>query len=193
MPYEEFKLDGASLADSDQPLQRIITYHFNVPSRLTADRATFETIRDRITEDFPASPLVIQIPYFQISAVYILIHKDTGLQRLWTGSANSRSRELGQVTPFRHFNPETFVDFVYERSQPDFILGQQQNVADQKETSWTVGEVLAAIVSVQTTVRLSHPVFDRYPELRGYGPARRAPGGRRNAKMRRSVFRIILG
>jgi hypothetical protein len=127
--------------------------------------------------------------------VYELIHRDSGTIRLWTGSFNLRSRELGQVTPFRPFDPASFVDFVQERSQPDYIQRQQQNVADQKETAWTVGDVLSAVITVQATVRPSHSVFGRYPLLRSHHDQREAQGqaGVGQKRVRRKVVHLHLG
>lgn len=194
MSYDEFRLDGVSLADPDSPQQRLVSFHFNVPSRLAASRVTFEEIRDRVISDFPVNdaPRVVQVPYFQISAVYELIHRVSGAVRLWSGSFNLRSRELGQVTPFRPFDPASFVDFVQERSQPEYIQRQQQNVADQKETAWTVGDVLSAVITIQATVRPSHSIFDRYPQLREHHGARGQAGVGRH-RVRRKVVRLLLG
>lgn len=199
MPYDQFRLDGAALADTTNPFQRVVAYHYNIPVRLTGQRSTFDTILQHIQTDFPAAhqDQVAIVSHFQISAVYTLIHRTTGTERLWAGSFNPRSRERGQVTAFRYLDPVTFVDFVYPRSQPDFVYRQQQAVADQKDTSWSVGEILSVIISVQTTVRLGHPVFQRHPQLggndhedpgRGGGAAARQQGRGR----RRPVFSLLL-
>lgn len=203
MPYDQFRLDGAALADSANPFQRIIAYHYNIPARLTSQRSTFDTILQHIQTDFPAADQhrVAVVPHFQISAVYTLIHRTTGTQRLWAGSFNPRSRERGQVTPFRYLDPVTFVDFVYPRSQPDFVFRQQQAVADQKDTAWDVGEILSAIISVQTTVRPGHSVLQKYPQFNfgGGGQDHEDPGRdggaaarQQGRTRRRPVFSLLL-
>ena len=113
MNYQEFKLDGAAILDSDSPQQRIVVYHFNIPVDRAQDIATFERVRQQIEQDFPAeSNRDVDVPlYFQISAVYNLVHRETGEERLWQGSFNPRSRDLGQVTVFRPFDSQTFVDY----------------------------------------------------------------------------------
>jgi hypothetical protein len=203
MPYDQFRLDGAALEDSTNPFQRIVAHHFNVPVRLASQRSTFDTILQHIQTDFPAEHQhrVAIVSHFQISAVYTLVHRTTGTERLWAGSFNPRSRERGQVTAFRYLDPATFVDFVYPRSQPDFVYRQQQAVADQKDTAWSVGEILSVIISIQTTVRLGHFVLQKYPHLGagggqdngdpeggGAGAAARQQGRSR----RRPVFSLLL-
>jgi hypothetical protein len=211
MPYDTFTLDGAALFNSDQPQERIVTYHFNIPTRLTPFRATFETILGQVEADFPAESRqqVVIVPYFQISAVYTLIHRDTGLERLWQGSFNPRSRERGQVVAFRHLDPATFVNFAQVRCQTDHVVQQLGNITDQQETVWTLGDILSVILTIQTTVRIQHPVFVRHPELlgrvqedQGHGRGRRGPdgeGGRRRRRQGRRarrgvrfVFRLVL-
>jgi len=197
MPYDRFKLDGAALLDFDQLHQRIITYHFNIPLRLTPLRSTFETILRQLEQDFPAESrhLVTFVPYFQISAVYTLIHRDTGAERLWQGSFNPRSRERGQVTAFQYLDPARFIDFAHTRCQTRHVLQALNNNTDQQETVWTVGELLSVILTVQTTVRVNHPVFTNHPELlpgrhgaRGQQPRRRQAG----RPSRRAVFSLDL-
>lgn len=211
MPYDNFTLDGAALFDPNSPNLRIVTYHFNIPERLTPDRPTFETILRQVETDFPAESrgLVSVVPYFQISAVYTLIHRNTGTERLWQGSFNPRSRERGQVLAFRYLDPATFVDFALARCQSQHVVQTLGNYADQQETVWALGEILSVIVTVQTTVHIRHPVFVHHPELLGGGVAAAAgrrhqqgqhgrPGpvgaGRRRAgrRLQRAVFRLVL-
>jgi hypothetical protein len=203
MPYDTFTLDGAALFDPDHLQQRIVTYHFNIPERLTPLRPTFETILGQVETDFQAGNrhLVAISPYFQISAVYTLIHRDTGLERLWQGSFNPRSRERGQVLAFRQLDPATFVDFAQARCQTGHVLRQLNNNTDQQETVWTVGEVLSVILTVQTTVHIRHPVFAHHPELlgrevdhgrRGQRQQQRQRRRRRVRRGHRYVFRLVL-
>lgn len=194
MPYDTFTLDGAALFDPENPQQRIVTYHFNIPERLTPLRQTFETVLGQVETDFPATSQdqVVVVAYYQISAVYTLIHRDTGAERLWQGSFNPRSRERDQVLAFRYMDRATFVDFTHARSQTPHVL-QQLNIAnDQQETVWTVGDLLSVVLTIQTTVRARHPVFARHPELLGH---RQQQHGRRRAgrrARRRAVFRLVL-
>lgn len=194
MQHEQFKLDAASLHDIDSPGQRIVVYHFNLPSAThTPHRATFETVLRQVEQDFEPGQgqrhVVVPL-YYQISAVYTLIHRETGQERYWQGSFNPRSRDLGQVSPFRPFEPATFVDFAFPRCQTPRVSEQLSQTADDKESVWTLGDVLSVIVSFQATLRLEHGIFRRHPELSGAGglqrPRRGAP------RTRRTVFRLDL-
>lgn len=186
MPYDIFGLDAIALFDADTPHLRIVAYHFNIPERLATERPTFEKILQQLETDFPAESAnrVEVVPYFQISAVYTLIHNTTGTERLWQGSFNSRSRQRGQVVAFRPFDPATFVDFALARCHPRYVLQQLNTNTDQQDTVWTVGDLLSVVLTVQTTVHLRHPVFGRHPALRGVRHGRQ--------RRRRAVFRLDL-
>lgn len=195
MQHELFKLDAASLRDLDTPGQRIVVYHFNLPSAThTPHRASFETVLGQVERDFlPASRQNVVVPlYFQISAVYNLIHNTTGEERLWQGSFNPRSRDLGQVSPFRPFDPASFVDFAHTRSQTDRVFQQLSRTADEKESTWTLGDILSVIISFQATLRLEHSIFTSHPELAGRPGPRNADGPRGRPRTRRTVFRLDL-
>lgn len=198
MQHERFKLDGASLRDLDTPGQRIVVYHFNVPATHTPHRASFETVRRIVEEDYqPERRELVVVPlYFQISAVYTLIHRDTGEERLWQGSFNPRSRDRGQVTPFRPFESASFVDYVQTRSDQERVANQLNRTTDEKESVWTLGEVLSVIISFQSTLRLDHPIFTQRPALLGrHGGGEeedRGRGRRGAARTRRTVFRLDL-
>ena len=197
MNYQEFKLDGAAILDSDSPQQRIVVYHFNIPVDRAQDIATFERVRQQIEQDFPAeSNRDVDVPlYFQISAVYNLVHRETGEERLGQGSFTPRSRDLGQVTVFRPFDSQTFVDYALTRSSTERVLHQLNSRTQGKDSVWSVGELLSIIITVQATVRLRHPVFLRHPDLLGpdHGGNDRGRGGNRGPHARRrTVFRMAL-
>ena len=197
MNYQEFKLDGAAILDSDSPQQRIVVYHFNIPVDRAQDIATFERVRQQIEQDFPAeSNRDVTVPlYFQISAVYNLVHRDTGEERLWQGSFNPRSRDLGQVTVFRQFDPQTFVNYALTRSSTERVLHELNSRTQGKDSVWSVSELLSVIITVQATVRIRHPVFLRHPDLLGpdHGGNGQGGGGNRGPRVRqRTVFRLAL-
>jgi hypothetical protein len=113
MSYQDFKLDGAALYDSSSPHQRIVVYHFNIPIDRCETIDTFETIQRQLETDFPLEDQArVVLPlYFQISAVYVLINRETLEQRNWLGSFNPRSRDSGQITIYRPFDRQTFVPY----------------------------------------------------------------------------------
>lgn len=178
MPYDELTLDAAALHDSQSPHQRIIIYNFNIPVGQSENPDTFETVRRQIETDFPIQDqgrIVVPL-YFQICAVYVLVHRDTGEERTWQGSFNPRSRDLGQVTVFRPFDHQTFVPYALSRSRSQYVLNELNNRVDGQDSVWSVDRILSIIVSVQATVRIAHVVFQRHPELlrRRHARGRRA-------------------
>ena len=94
MQHQDFKLDGAAILDFRNPNERVIVYNFNVPVERLRDIATFEFVRQVLVTDFPGTaPGVLVTPYFQLSAVYVLINTVTNEERLWCGSFHPRARE----------------------------------------------------------------------------------------------------
>jgi len=183
MTHQQFKLDGAALFDSNSPHQRILVYHFNVPIDRCETAETFQIIQRQVETDFPDQDRArVVVPlYFQISAVYVLVHRETGEERYWQGSFNPRSRDLGQITVFRPFDVNTFVPYALSRSNPRYVLNELNHRVDGQESVWGVDRILSIIISVQATVRTTHIVFERHPQLLG---------GRRHGPTRRTIFRL---
>jgi len=188
MSSEVFKLDAAALFDSQSPHRRIIIYNFNVPVQRSEDPETFETIRRQIETDFPIQDQarVIVPLYFQICAVYVLVHRETGEERHWQGSFNPRSRDLGQITIFRPFDHQTFVPYALSHSRHQYVLNELNNRIEGQESVWSVDRILSIIVSIQATVRTTHIVFQRHPLLLGGGGGAGGQGhhqGRANGRI----------
>jgi len=186
MTHQDFKLDGAALYDSSSPHQRIVVYHFNIPIDRCETIESIETIQRQIETDFPHQDRarVIVPLYYQISAVYTLVHRETGEIRYWQGSFNPRSRDLGQITSFRPFDVQTFVPYVLSHSRPQYVLNELNNRVDGQESVWSVDEILSIIISIQATVRTTHIVFARHPHL--------LSGGGHGRHRGRKVFRLYL-
>jgi hypothetical protein len=218
MQHEAFKLDGAAISDPVDPDQRILVFNFNVPIERAQEAASFERIRQQVEDDFPIeSRESVVVPlYYQISAVYVLVHSDTGEERVWQGSYNPRARDLSTVTLFRPYDPATFVQHATTSCSQQNILNRLDNRATWDETVWRLSRILSVIVSVQATARIRHPVFINHPSLLGHGNRQqqqqqqqqhaqqpqqgangRGRGGgarrqRRSAPTRFGVFRLLL-
>lgn len=193
MQHQLFKVDGAAITDRDNPNQRIIVYNINVPIERAQSAETFETVRQLVNADFPEEDrgrLVYPL-YFQVSAVYTLIHRQTGEERLWAGSYNPRARNLGEVTAFRPYDSETFVRYALLHCTHDRIAERLDSRMNGKESAWNLGQILSVVVSIQCTARTSHVVFRNHPTLLGHGRA--AAAARRESQVQRAVFRMDLG
>ena len=169
--YQEFKLDGAAISDQADPQQRILVFNFNVPIERAQSPAAFERIRQQIATDFPdESRENVVVPlYYQISATYVLVHRNTGEERFWLGSYNPRARDLSTVTVFRPYVPETFVQHAVTSCSQQSILNRLEDRTAGTESVWTISRLLSVIVSVQATARIRHPVFYHHRSLLGHG------------------------
>jgi hypothetical protein len=192
MQHQDFKLDGAAILDSQHDNQRVMVYNFNVPVERAQDLATFETIRQQVDADFPQTSraMVIEPLYFQISAVYTLMNRETNEERLWQGSFNPRARDLSQVSVFRLYDSETFAAYALHQCEINRALNKLDSRTTGQESVWTLGQILSFIVSVQATIRNNHSLFNNHPELlaHGNGAARR----QRRMPRQRAVFRMYF-
>ena len=175
--YERFKLDAAAIFVNRFVQQRIIVLNFNIPLPLVLNRDTFERVREQVANDLPPGAAgTITPPYFQLSAVYTIVHRDTNEERLWFGSFNPRARDLSQVTAFRPLEFISFVDYCYANSQQERVENKLTAVVNGQTSVWTLGSIKSIIISVQGTVNINHSIFVNHPELQPHGQQR---GGRR--------------
>ena len=166
MQQERFKLDAAAISDTSSPQQRVIVYNFNVPIERAQDRASFELVRQQVETDFPQGVAgTVTSPYFQLSAVYTIVNRETNEERLWLGSFNPRARDLSQLTAFRPFDANSFVQYAVANSEPERVRNKLTNVVNGKDSVWSLGQLLSIIVSVQATIRLNHSLFVQHPQL----------------------------
>jgi len=106
-PWDTFKVTALSIRHSEYKSERLVLYNVNVPVHLISNENVYNVIRDTIVHDFDNNSGI----YFQLSAVYTLVNRDTGDLRTWTGSFNPRNRQPNQLTTHRRFEPDTFIDF----------------------------------------------------------------------------------
>jgi len=102
---DQFKADVLSLEDG--AAARIVLYNVNLPRRLWQDEASLIRIRNLVTRDFRNVDGI----YFQLSATYTLVNRETGEIRTWSGSFNPRNRVASELTSHAPFEPDSFVPF----------------------------------------------------------------------------------
>ena len=172
MQQDNFKLDAASIYDPRAQHQRVVVYNFNVPVERLRDIATFEFVRQVLVTDFPGTaPGVLVTPYFQLSAVYVLINTVTNEERLWCGSFHPRARDLAQLTVFRPFEPASFAQYALTQSDPDRVYNKLSTFVNGKDSVWKFDRLISVVISFQTTLNLTHPLFVRHPNFIGHGQA----------------------
>lgn len=180
--HERFKLDGAAIRVSPIQQQSIIVYNFNLPIVLAQDPVNWETVRQHVETDLPLNAVgTINPPFFQITAVYTLVHQNTNEERLWLGSFNPRARDLSQITAFRPFQAADFVAYCVLNADPERVTNKLTAVVNGRNSLWVLNNILSLIVTVQATVAPQHPIFLARPTL-AHPPHQR----------RRNVFRVYF-
>jgi hypothetical protein len=114
----------------------------------------------------PEAKGTVVAPYFQLSAVYVLININTNEQRTWAGSFSPRGRELAQLTPFQRFNSETFSQYALTHSDPDQAANKLSVFIHGQESVWRFERLISVVISFQTTLHMNHPFFVRNPHFR---------------------------
>jgi len=183
--HERFKLDAASIQLARLQQQRIIIYNFNIPIAQAQVPANWEIVLEQIEADFPPGAAgTIRQPYFQLTAVYTIIHRNTNEERLWLGSFNPRARDLSQITAFRPLDQGAFVTYCVANSEPERVRNKLDSGVNTRNSVWTLGNVVSIIASVQSTVSTNHLIFHTHPELVNYVG--------HGAHNKRSVLRIYF-
>lgn len=185
LEHERFKLDAAAIHIARYQQQRIIVYNFNLPIQQAQEANNWSIIKTQVESDFPPGAIgTINPPYFQLTAVYTIVHRNTNEERLWLGSFNPRARDLSQVTAFRPLDLNTFVNYCLVNSEPIRVRNKLDSVVNTRNSVWNLGEILSIIVSVQATVNTNHSIFHNHPAL--------LYNGRTNIQQKRSVFRLYF-
>ncbi len=72
--WDVFKVTAASISHSENKGERLVLYNINLLVHLIPNENVYNVIRDTIVRDFDNNSGI----YFQISAVYTLVNRDTG-------------------------------------------------------------------------------------------------------------------
>ena len=173
MERDRFKVDAAAIYNPRVPNQRVVVYNFNIPLNRLSDLATFEFVRQELETDFPGeADGVVVSPYFQLSAVYVLVNTTTNEERIWCGSFHPRARNLAQLTAFRPFDPAFFPLYALENSQPERVANRLSTFVNGQDSVWRFDRLISVVVSFQTTLDLSHSLFNRHARFRQHGQTR---------------------
>ena len=170
MQRDSFKLDAAAIYDPGHPDERLVICNFNIPFARLTNLETFEFVRQQLETDFPQEADGILVSgYFQISAVYVLVNEVTHQERVWSGSFHPRGRELCQLAPFQRFVPATFAQYALAHSDPDRATDKLSSNVEGQESVWKFERLISVVISFQTSLHLSHPLFVRHPNFRQHG------------------------
>jgi hypothetical protein len=160
-PWDTFKVTALSIRHSRNKTERLVSYNVNVPVHLISNENVYNVIRDTIVRDFDNNSGI----YFQLSAIYTLVNRDTGNLRTWTGSFNPRNPQPSQLSTHRRFEPDTFIDFARANSSIEAVLQKlTANYATDGKT-WSLQDLKSIIFSFQCKLRASHWLFQHRPQL----------------------------
>jgi hypothetical protein len=165
-PWDTFKVTALSIKHSENEKtksERLVSYNINLPVHLIPNENVYNVIRDTIVRDFNNNSGI----YFQLSAVYTLVNRDTGDLRTWTGSFNPRNRQPSQLSTHRRFEADTFIDFARANSSVEVALQKlTANYATAGQTSvWSLQDLKAIIFSFQCRLHPGHRLFHHRPQL----------------------------
>jgi len=150
----DLKVDAMSMQMENSAY--LILYNVNVPANLLEDqvqkRASFERVAELLASDFERNDV-----QYQITASYILKHKETGAERFWSGSFFAKEDSPAVLLDFQRFNRLNFVDTA---------LAATQNVNDKlawrgRETVWAFSQLESLIFNAESKVRANCSIFEK--------------------------------
>jgi hypothetical protein len=158
-PRTEEKVDGLIVPTDDKNIFLAI-YNINLPFRLfdtlESTSNVLERVKTLLMRDFADVPAT-----FQFTASYLLLHRVTGEQRIWTGSFYPRGNARSYLSGFKHFEPNTFVAFgLNSLENVEYTLLNWPNRGD---TSWVFNQILSIIINVQSLVSAQHSIIAKFP------------------------------
>jgi hypothetical protein len=165
--WQIFKVNAISVRHSATSNEKLVSYNINLPVPLIPNENVYSVIRDTIVHDFDNSPGI----YFQISAVYTLVNRDTGDLRTWTGSFNPRNRQVSQLSAHRLFEADSFVNFARANCSVEAAVQKLTANSDARTTAgktsvWSLQDLKAIIFTFQCRLYLTHRLFTIRPQLR---------------------------
>lgn len=186
MQQDRFKLDAAAINITGAPSQRVVVYNFNIPLGRLEDVASFEQVCQKLETDFPPEANgVIVSPYFQLSAVYMLINSATNEERMWSGSFQPKGRDFSKLTDFQKFEPTTFLQYAMTHSNPRYVINKMDSFVNGEESLWRFSHLISVVISLQATLHMTHPLFVNRP---GFTNTGRAGPNKKNWKVLTTFF-----
>ena len=158
-PRTEEKVDGLLVPTDDRDTYLVI-YNVNLPFRLFDTigntTAVLERVKRLLSIDF-----VNVIATFQFTASYLLVHRITGEQRIWTGSFYPRGNAPAYLSAFKRFHPDTFIQFGLDSLEN--VEHTLLNWPNRRDTSWVFHQILSIIVNVQSLLPAQHVLISKFP------------------------------
>ena len=107
--------------------------------------------------------------YFEITAAYTLVHRDTGAQRKWVGSFSPQQDFA--LTPLLPFSRETFFPVIEPLLHLNHLSRQIEQLVPN--SVWVLHEVEAMIVNISGVVPRNYPRLTQRGLLSQHGNFRK--------------------
>ena len=154
---QQLKVDITTVG-LDQPGSYLLLLNFNIPSSIVEDNLPLllEHVLIEVAEFLQNnfSPLPI---YYQVTASYNLLNRETGDTRLFTGSFCPGSAYISSLSGdiFELFERESFPGQVQQNATQANILNCLQR-PDDDDSKWTFQSLASLIINCQLEVRGNH-------------------------------------
>lgn len=166
-PRNEEKVNGL-LVPTDDKNFNIVIYNVNIPfdslNSVPSSIAILERVKRLVANDFTNVNVS-----FQLTASYMLHHRATNEQRIWTGSFYPKGNLPASLTAFKRFNVNNFVQFSLDSL--DNVENALLNWPNRDDTSWVFTQIISVIFNVQSVVPIDHAVISKFPR-RNHGKKR---------------------
>jgi hypothetical protein len=157
---EQLKVDSIAIQQREEGhgISYLVIYNINIPAAIIYNdqerRNVLERARRLLMNDFGN----LDIRY-QVTASYYLRNSITGAQQTWTGSFFARHNSLAQLSGFRAFDNDSFVQTTFQATQgQDVEANLRWNTLD---TAWKFEALLSIIINVQCSVPTGHKTVAR--------------------------------
>lgn len=152
LTLEDLKVDQ-TLIPSDH--QGIFVSNINIPE---SELGNIDNVLNRVLDLITTDYFNIDNVQFQVCATYQLRNTTTGDVRQWVGSFNPRGNQSNTLSPFQQFTPN-FKQVVRNAISPENVYNKLRFY--HVETNWVFRKLTSVIISVQSTMNLTHPTLYR--------------------------------
>ena len=143
---QQLKVDQTAVSLNSR--EAVFITNINIPLRdLDNIRPVLERVYTFLLKDYLGAPLV----KYQLTAIYNLIHRQTGSIRHWSGSFLPHEDNLSSIDTF-HTLGQNFVDRLEPLCNPVSIF--EKLVLKGAETGWQFHSLTGVVINVQALVEL---------------------------------------
>ena len=152
----------------DAGVKFILISNINIP-KVYINRADQDEIFTRIENFIDSTYSTLETIWFEISATYLLVHRESGAPREWVGSFNPRFGPIIHETTIYDVNFKNILNRVIVLPELEQKLLQFNNIA----SDWVFDTLYSIIIHVSGFIPKDYPVVYRRGLLNNNGRGRR--------------------